>query len=361
MGLLGRCVGAVEISGPDGKGWKRMQKNRMDGSGMEESGSGFRYEKFDAYWQQLDWHLKNGTRPNGRADAPGVLWTNAAFAKGIPSAKQGTSGPGEPRKRIEGYRKPSQNNGYLPDPAVAEWIAEKMFGTNEQLREWRAHLAMLFNAARSAQRTGPRGNLVLHEPPQAEDFDAPRRVPFEERWRLGMPWAAQGRMAWLHMDDPRKGNSDDRVSPQVQFGFGMREGEYEGLPVRFELRRAFLAVGGANCQWDLASRHELWGADVSIREAGDRAEIVPPEGQQVLSLSATRASLGEVRRLAGLMTVAVRLTSYRYDVQITSADPLEEITDRKAAILEVFLQNRLLDQDGDVIWATADMTETGRA
>jgi len=86
--------------------------------------------------QLLDWHLNNGTRPNGKPESPGLIWNNKQFAQAVGGVNERT---------VRNWR-----NGRTKPPDLAS-IESALFGQSPNYDESRRQLRDAFRGTKAAR------------------------------------------------------------------------------------------------------------------------------------------------------------------------------------------------------------------
>lgn len=100
------------------------------------------------FGQLLNWHLENGTRPDGTPGEKGVPWQNKTFAAEV--GKHSAEGPKGDRT-LRNWR----NGETVPSPADFAGILQALFGGKPSYVDWRQELTEKYHAARGEGRELP--------------------------------------------------------------------------------------------------------------------------------------------------------------------------------------------------------------
>ncbi len=296
--------------------------------------------KFPSFKQRFLSHVNAGTRPGRKSGALSVPWDAPSLDKALKEIMKGRA-PSD--RTIRNWLK----NDDIPRECFVVPILTILFGDDPALADDRTALHDLWRLSQQAPRSSGQATQAApsNNPPD------PDPVPLAaEQWQVTDAKNIGLGLAALYQHLPAGSNDPSSFLLQVSLSLAQRPDEIEGISLRFGLKAAWIEPTWTHC-------HPVELMDVDhVTEGGGVFTVTGPRDEASDHLVGRPLSYATLAKMAptggGLPAVILALRSRKRDLDVVPDDSEHDISNNRAKILQVFLQDCLVsDADRMVTWS----------
>ncbi len=292
-------------------------------------------------------HIRGGTRPGQAPGARKVPWDAPTLSVALVPAMADRRGV-QKAPDVRTIRNWLANND-IPQERFIVPILTVLFGDDPALVELRTELHELWQLSRQALRpSGQAAKAALSNKP----LDHESLTAAAEQWQVTEAENIGLGLAALYLHLPPASNDPNSFLLQVSLSLAQSPDEIEGISLRFRLKAARIEPSWTHCQpvEGMELEHVTAGAGVFTVTGPRDAESGHLVGDPLSNTTLARiAPTG-----GGLPEVTLALRSRKRDLDVVPDDPDHDISNNRAKILQLFLQEcQVSDSERMVTWSRA--------